>query len=134
MRIAIPIIALALLASTASVASAQGEPYVAVECADLGDDPPKPKSRAACRAKLAEKENRVAFARLKNVLRPAIHDEDARLMARNHRHVVIAYAALWILAVVFLVLLFLRQRSLTAEIARLSTELDRAVRQEEEEE
>jgi hypothetical protein len=61
------------------------------------------------------------------VLRADIHGEDGRLMARNYKHVIMAYAALWILAVVFLCLLFIRQRALTAEIVQLKHELARAL-------
>lgn len=132
MRIATPIVALALLVFLPAAAGAQdNQPYVSVVCEDLGDQPPKFESRAACRQTVAA--DKKMHARLKNVLRPDIHAEDGNLMARNYRHVVIAYAALWIFAVVFLVLLFLRQRALTAEITRLSAELDRALREEEEE-
>lgn len=131
MRIATPIVALALWALAPAIADAQdNKPYVSLECPDLGDETPKHESREACRAKVAA--DKKMYANLKNVLRPAIHEEDGKLMARNYRHVIIAYAALWILAVAFLVLLFLRQRALTAEITRLSRELDRAVREEEE--
>lgn len=118
-----------VLALTGGLAVAREQPYVSLECQDLGDPTPKIASREACRAKLVA--DKKMHANLKNVLRVDIHAEDANTIARNHRHVIIAYAALWILAVAFLLLLFFRQRALTAEISRLSTELDRAVREEE---
>lgn len=63
---------------------------------------------------------------IKNDLRSAVHAEEAGLMLRNNQHVVAAYAVLWGLVVVFVVLLFLRQRGLGAEIARLESELAKA--------
>jgi hypothetical protein len=59
-------------------------------------------------------------------MRPEVHQQDANLMMTNRKHVVMAYTALWILAVVFLVLMWLRQQKLTAEIARLESDLRKA--------
>ena len=132
MRFATTIVALALLGSVpAAVAQDSAGPYVSLECADLGDQTPKFASRDACYEKAAA--NKKMLANLKNVMRADIHAEDGNLMARNYKHVIMAYAALWILAVVFLFLLFMRQRTLTAEIARLNIELDKALADEEEE-
>jgi hypothetical protein len=69
-------------------------------------------------------------AQVKNQVRLDVHTEDAQLMLRNKRHVVISYAVLWALAVVFLVLLYLRQRRLLGEIARLEAEVKRAAEEE----
>ena len=127
--------AVLLALSCAAPAFAQesaAEPYIKLDCPDLGDQTPKQASRDNCH-QLATADKKM-FARLKIMLRPDIHEDDGKLMARNYKHVVMAYAALWILAVVFLVLLFLRQRALTDEIVRLKRELDRAIRDEEEEE
>jgi pyruvate/2-oxoglutarate dehydrogenase complex dihydrolipoamide acyltransferase (E2) component len=55
------------------------------------------------------------------------HDDDARQIALNKRHVVLAYAALWILSVLFLVVLWRRQQTMNARIAQLQKELDAAV-------
>ena len=68
-------------------------------------------------------------AELRNQLRDDIHSEDANLMLRNKRHVVIAYAAIWILAVAFLVLMWWRQRSLTREIEELREQVRRAAKE-----
>lgn len=67
-------------------------------------------------------------AELRNQLRDDIHSEDANLMLRNKRHVVIAYAAIWILAVGFLVLMWWRQRALTKEIEELRASVRRATK------
>jgi C4-dicarboxylate-specific signal transduction histidine kinase len=55
------------------------------------------------------------------------HDDDSKQIALNKRHVVMAYAALWILSVVFLVVLWRRQQTLNARIAQLQKELESAV-------
>lgn len=93
--------------------------------------PPKESPIAGQCRKLIESDKRF-HAQAKNMFRLEIHEEDADLMLKNKRHVVLAYAALWILAVAFLALLFLRQRSLLAEIARLRAEVSRATVEEEE--
>lgn len=105
------------------------KPYIRLDCPDLGDPTPKRESLAACYA-MASKDKKM-LAHLKIMMSPDIHEEQGNLMARDHKHVVMAYAALWILAVVFLVLLFLRQRLLTAEIIQLKSELGRAIRADE---
>jgi hypothetical protein len=55
------------------------------------------------------------------------HDDDSRQIALNKRHVVLAYAALWILSVVFLLVLWRRQQTMNARIAQLQKELEAAV-------
>jgi hypothetical protein len=128
MRIAIIVLAASIAASVAGAAPAvaqEGAPYIKLDCPDLGDQTPKVASRDACH-QIANRDKKT-FARLKNVVRADIHGEDGKLMARNYKHVVMAYAALWILAVVFLLLLFLRQRAMGAKIVHLERELAIAV-------
>ncbi len=95
--------------------SASDAPLTAEQIAELD----------ACRA-LANKSNRLR-GQLKNDLRPDIQEADAAMTVRNKRHVIMAYAALWILTVGFLVLLFVRQRRLLAEIDGLRKEVADAV-------
>ncbi|HTM22028.1 MAG TPA: CcmD family protein [Kofleriaceae bacterium] len=63
---------------------------------------------------------------LRDRLRDDVHQEDADLMLRNETHVQYAYAAIWVLVVVFLGFLYVRQRGLRAEIVRLERELAEA--------
>jgi hypothetical protein len=70
------------------------------------------------------------MAELKRSIRPEVHEEEARLMLVNRKHVVMAYAALWILTALFLGFMWLRQQRLTGEIARLEKELARAIADE----
>lgn len=65
------------------------------------------------------KPDKVLRAQLKDMLRPEIHTKDANRMLRNKRHVVYAYAALWILTAIFVLFMWLRQRKLSEEIERL---------------
>jgi hypothetical protein len=83
--------------------------------------------RAECEAELAK--DKRWQAELGNQMRPEVHQQDASLMMTNKKHVVMAYAALWILVVVFLVLMWMRQQKLTAEIARLERDLKKAAEQ-----
>ncbi len=70
------------------------------------------------------KPDKVLRAQLKDMLRPEIHTKDANRMLRNKRHVVYAYAALWIITAVFVLFMWRRQRGLTDEIARLRSEIE----------
>jgi hypothetical protein len=55
-----------------------------------------------------------------------VHRQAAREITTNNRHVIGAYAAMWLLAVAFVVMLWRRQQALKAEIERLSSELKKA--------
>jgi hypothetical protein len=57
------------------------------------------------------------------------HDDDSSQIALNKKHVILAYAALWILAVAFLVAQWRRQQALNARIAQLQKELEAANRE-----
>lgn len=67
-------------------------------------------------------------ADIEGALREAVHSRESASFTRNNRHVVIAYLAIWVLTVGFVVMLFLRQGKLQAEIARLSGELAQAAK------
>lgn len=66
-------------------------------------------------------------ATLAEQLRAGVHEQDARVFATNHKHVIMAYAALWILTVAFVLFMWFRQSALRGEILRLQRDLDRAV-------
>lgn len=68
---------------------------------------------------------------IKKDLKPEVHRTEAQRISTNNRHVVMAYAGLWILAVGFLVLMWLRQAKLMNEIERLESELKKAVAEDE---
>lgn len=55
------------------------------------------------------------------------HEQDAKQATKNKSHVVMAYGALWAIVTIFVVGMWLRQRKLSAEIARLEQELEKAV-------
>ncbi|MBZ0233173.1 MAG: hypothetical protein K8M05_12655 [Deltaproteobacteria bacterium] len=63
---------------------------------------------------------------LEGRLRTQIHVQTSREVSTNNRHVVLAYGAIWIIAVAFIVLLWRKQVALRAEIERLSRDLTRA--------
>src|SRR5688572_10820852 len=91
------------------------------------DEPAKPyrsEMREQCEAELAR--DKLWSAELQESVRPAVHEADAAIMLKNKKHVVMAYGALWVLTVAFLVLMWLRQRKLTAEIARLEAKVAKA--------
>ena len=80
--------------------------------------------RAECEAELAK--DKGWNAELRASLRPEVHQEEAALIQKNKKHVVMAYAALWVLTVLFLVLLWLRQKRLVAELDALEKKVAKA--------
>src|SRR6188768_394240 len=57
------------------------------------------------------------------------HNMAAAQIAENERHVIYAYAAMWILAALFVGFLWYRQQMLKAELAALRRELDAATKE-----
>jgi hypothetical protein len=56
----------------------------------------------------------------------AAHEQAAANIAENERHVLLAYAAMWIIAALFVLYLWRRQQALRVEIAQLRKDLDAA--------
>jgi CcmD family protein len=94
------------------------------------EDPknPQPKYespyRQGCEDELAK--DRAWWFELEARLRARVHRQASQEITTNNRHVVYAYAAMWLLAVGFVVFLWRRQQALKAELERLSRELKRA--------
>lgn len=63
---------------------------------------------------------------LEGRLRHQVHKQAAAEVTTNNRHVVYAYAAMWLIAVGFVVLMWRKQQALRAEIERLGRELEKA--------
>jgi hypothetical protein len=61
-----------------------------------------------------------------------LHQDAAARVATNEKHVILAYAAMWLAAVAFLLFLWRRQQGLKDQIAKLTAELDKALRDEAE--
>lgn len=57
------------------------------------------------------------------------HEAAAKQIAENERHVIFAYAAMWVIAVLFVVFLWRRQQTLKVEIAGLRKDLDAAAKE-----
>ena len=68
------------------------------------------------------------YADLKEQCYGAVQNDAARYATTNNRHVIMAYAAFWLLTVGFVVLQWRRQQQLKAEVARLEQELARALK------
>ncbi len=77
------------------------------------------RSSAATTANQAAAEDRVAMVKKD-------HEDAAAAIAKNEKHVVLAYAAMWLLAAGFLLFLWRRQQHLKTEIAQLRRDLDAA--------
>ena len=56
----------------------------------------------------------------------AAHVDANQKIQRNERHVIYAYAAMWVIAAAFVIFLWRRQRALESEILHLRRELDAA--------
>ena len=70
------------------------------------------------------------MASFKAEIRPGVHKEETGRMLNNNRHVVIAYAIIWIFTVAFVAFIWIRQQKLNGEITRLEAELRRALAEE----
>lgn len=62
----------------------------------------------------------------KDLCKVKFHTDAQEAIAKNEKHVILAYAAMWILAIGFVVYLWRRQQRLTAEILQLRKELEAA--------
>lgn len=56
------------------------------------------------------------------------HEDAAKAIAKNERHVVLAYGAMWLLAAGFLLFLWRRQQGLRREILQLQKDLEAATK------
>lgn len=118
------------IALVASIGLASIGPAAAQEASgEASALPPAPyrsPMRDQCQEELAK--DRDWYTDVRDQIAPEIHEEDAKKMLTNRRHVVLAYAALWALVAGFVVFLWLRQRGLQAEIARLEREIEQATK------
>lgn len=105
--------------------SAPGAPE-AEPAAATGGAPYRSAMRSQCEDEMAKDADWRADVKLR--LAPDVHAEDAQQMLTNRRHVVMAYAALWALVAGFVVFMWMRQRGLQAEIARLEREIIQATK------
>jgi hypothetical protein len=95
-----------------------------VASAWAADPPYRSPMRAQCEGELDK--DKAWQAELRQSVRPEVHQEDANIMAKNKKHVVMAYGALWGLTVVFVALLWLRQRRLVGELDALQKRIAKA--------
>ena len=69
-----------------------------------------------------------AGAKRRLALDAAQHDTAAKAIAKNEKHVIMAYVALWLIAAGFVIFLWRRQMLLKTEIAQLRADLDAATK------
>ncbi len=136
------VIGFAWLARGPSVAHAQdgaGSPVPSAAPAPLAQPPVAPAGgtatyhspmRPTCEEELAKDKDWFdnLKTRLLDKINRDVHGDAARYAAANNKHVIAAYAVFWVFAVAFLVLMWLRQRRLQAELGRLARELEQAIK------
>ncbi len=105
------LVALVTLASAQPAAAQPAEPY-------------QSPMRAQCEEELAKDAR--WWAELRAELLPVLHEEETDAIVNNNRHVIMAYAALWVLVVFFVLFMWVRQRRLQEEIERLEQEVAKA--------
>lgn len=88
------------------------------------DAPYQSPQKATCNAEFEK--DAVWQAELKNRFRADLHEEESASMLRNNRHVVAAYGVIWVMMLGFMLYMYLNQRGLGTEIARLESELKKA--------
>jgi hypothetical protein len=129
--------ALVLVAALAGIAFAQtaGEPAQPPAPPAAAPAPSDADARKACSAAMnadpafaAEivkvADERAALKRDADTV--AAHVDANHKVQRNERHVIYAYAAMWVIAAAFVIFLWRRQRALESEIVHLRRELDAA--------
>ena len=57
-----------------------------------------------------------------------MHEDAQTRIEKNEKHVILAYAAMWLVAVGFVIFMWLRQQKLKAELAQLRRDLDAAAK------
>jgi hypothetical protein len=119
--------------SAATAGSAAGEPQPPATPA--APAPPAPDARKLCVAAM-NADPQLAAAIIKIADEKAAEQRDAATLAahtdanahveKNERQVIYAYAAMWIVAALFVIFLWRRQQGLKAEIANLRRDLEAA--------
>lgn len=109
-----------------------GDPYKAPEAQALKMQPPEPtpeELRTIC-AEAMNKNPMFAESIVKTINEDTYlqHARAADAVKKNEKHVVMAYAAMWVLAVGFLLFLWRRQQGLQSEIANLKRDLEAATK------
>ena len=117
--------------------SAAGEPPVPPPAPPAPPPPDAAELRKICAAAMnADKSFAEAIvktadenaAKLRLELDHQQHVTAAASISKNERHVIIAYASMWLVAAGFLLFLWRRQQSLKSEILRLRRDLDAATK------
>lgn len=67
--------------------------------------------------------------RLTDKINRDVHKDAANYATANNKHVIIAYAVFWVFTVVFVLMMWRRQRALQAELTRLEGDLARALKE-----
>lgn len=117
---------IALFVTCVATAALSAAPAAAQDAAASGE-PYRSAMRSQCEDEIEKDADWRADIKLR--IAPEVHAEDAQQMLANRRHVVMAYAALWVLVAGFVVFMWLRQRGLQAEIARLEREIAQAAKE-----
>ena len=112
------IVCLVLLATAGAVSADPTPADVAARCRDaMNSDPVFAKSIT----------DKVDDTRIDQKLLDTHVEANARVQ-KNEAHVIYAYAALWVIAALFVIFLFFRQLALKAEIATLRRDLEAAAK------
>lgn len=135
-------LALVVLAVLGGLVAAQPDGAPPAE-APPAEAPPAPPDAAALRKTCADAMNadptfaaaivetadkRAADKRLE--LDQQQHEAAAAAVAKNEKHVILAYAAMWVIAAGFVIFLWRRQQALRSELAQLRGELAAATKDE----
>jgi hypothetical protein len=120
-RALLPLVVLAALAAGATAVRAD-EPAPPPEAAA------SPARKACTDAMNADPQFANAIVKTINEQTAQQHIDAAEHIATNEKHVILAYAAMWVAAAVFLLFLWRRQQGLVGQIDRLQRELDAALK------
>ncbi len=129
MRLPVALVSLVvlLLAGGLVTGAAHAQPAVAAP-PPTGEPTYHSPMRQQCEGEL--KKDKDWYAILKEQCYAAVQNDASLYATTNHRHVLMAYAAFWLLTVGFVVHLWRRQQALKGEVIRLEQELGRALRED----
>ncbi len=109
------LILIALLLTATAAYAEDDKPYVSPD-------------RAHCEEELVK--DRAWHDDLELQLYDNVHEKESATFTRNNQHVILAYAAIWVLTAGFVVFLWMRQQKLKTELARLTADLAKATKDE----
>ncbi len=115
--------------TTTAAPAAPAAPAAGEMAAVPGSTPPELKQTCMDAINSDQQWTNELTAIIEKRVRFQVHNEESELIAMNKRHVVLAYAVLWLIAVGFLLMQWRRQQALKRQIETLTRDLETAIKE-----